>query len=131
MGIMHGSTEFLATAIGWYLVVIGLFRICRPHLMQTILSEITQGHAAFVVVATITFILGLLMVISHNIWVMDWPVVITVIAWVFLLAGIVRLFFPEFVMNRWRALGEHTGMLILYGVIAFVVGGFLLYHVYW
>ena len=40
-------------------------------------------------------IIGLLIVIEHNVWMGAWPVVVTLIGWIILLKGLMRLFFPE------------------------------------
>ncbi len=43
----------------------------------------------------LTLILGMLLVHSHNIWVRNWTVLITVIGWGALLKGILLLAFPK------------------------------------
>jgi hypothetical protein len=40
-------------------------------------------------------VLGLLIVVDHNIWLSDWPVLITIIGWILLLQGLMRLFVPD------------------------------------
>lgn len=40
-------------------------------------------------------ILGFLLIKYHNIWIWDWPVIITIIGWMAIVEGVVYLSFPK------------------------------------
>lgn len=44
-------------------------------------------------------LLGVIHVVIHNVWTSDWRLLITLLGWIMLLKGIVRLFFPGFVVT--------------------------------
>ncbi len=46
-----------------------------------------------------SLVIGLLMVLSHNIWVADWPVVVTVMGWLALIKGIMIMWYPDAVIK--------------------------------
>ena len=84
-----GSSIFLAQVIGWYFVIISLFLLGRRQAMKSLVGDILADRALMFFIALITLILGLLLVVSHNLWVMGWPVIITLVAWLVLISGIV------------------------------------------
>ncbi|AHE66950.1 hypothetical protein [Legionella oakridgensis] len=121
---------FLATVIGWYLVITSLLLIFKHELVRPVMSEIMTHRALLFILAIITLILGLLLVTSHNIWVMGWPVIITLFAWLILLSGIVRLFFPDVAAKMGQSFLERPARMIVAGVVFLVIGIFLLFKVY-
>lgn len=123
-------TNFLALMLGWYLVIMGLFLILRGDFVVAGLRELIGHRAIMLVVGVLTLVLGLLMVISHNIWVMGWPIIITIIAWLTLIGGLLRLFFPDTVYKIWNKTIDKPKKLIAYGVVILIIGLFLLYKVY-
>lgn len=45
----------------------------------------------------ITLILGILMVVGHNIWQWNWRLIITIFAWLVLLKGASIILYPKFI----------------------------------
>ena len=122
--------NFLATVVGWYFVIMGLLLILRSELVVSAMRELIGHRALMFVVGTLTVAVGLLMVISHNIWVMSWPVIVTIIAWLVLIGGLLRLFCPETVYKIWNRIIEKPNQLIAYGIVTLIIGLFLVYKVY-
>jgi uncharacterized protein YjeT (DUF2065 family) len=123
-------TEYLATVIGWYLVAVSLFMLFRQEQMKPIITDVMEQRGLLFVLAIITFILGLLMVTSHNIWVMGWPVVVTVFSWLVLLSGLLRLFCPDTVIKMGKSFLDNPIRMKIAGVVSLVVGLYLLFHIY-
>jgi hypothetical protein len=73
---------------------------------------------------------GLLLVLSHNVWVMGWPVIITILAWMILVGGILRLFAPEYAIKVGRRFLKEPVHITIMGIINLVIGLFLLFRVY-
>lgn len=124
-----GITAFLATALGWYFVIMGFFMLFRQHQLIRGISEITQNYGLLLLSAIITLIVGILMVITHNIWVLDWPLIITVIAWLTLIGGIYRLFFPDTARRMVEKCMDKPQHFRFGGLVTLILGIFLLYMV--
>jgi phosphoglycerol transferase MdoB-like AlkP superfamily enzyme len=45
----------------------------------------------------ITLILGILMVVAHNIWQWNWRVIVTILAWLTLIKGLSILYVPQYI----------------------------------
>lgn len=86
-------TLFFAQLWGSFFLVFGALFIITGQLGKTI--EMTDDKAFVISTGYITFLMGLVTVILHNIWVWDWPVLITALAWSTLIKGIMKIGFPE------------------------------------
>lgn len=124
-------TMFLATVIGWYLVILGLFTFFQYGQLKSIAADVMGNRGLFFIAAIVTLILGLLMVVSHNLWVMDWPIVITLISWLVLVSGLLRLFYLDTAMKMARGFVEHPVKMKITSFALFLIGIFLLLKVYY
>ncbi|WP_454783212.1 hypothetical protein [Legionella sp. WA2022007384] len=124
------GTNFLAALLGWYLVIVSLLLLVRREIVVAAMKELMGQRAVMLFVGVITLIIGLLMVLSHNVWVMGWPVIVTVFAWLILISGLFRLYCPDTVYKIWNKLINKSELFITIDVISLLIGLFLLFKVY-
>ena len=91
-------TIFFAQLWGAFFIVFGLLFIITRQLGRTI--EMTDNKAFVISTGYITFLMGLVTVILHNVWVWDWPLVITILGWGTLLKGISKIGFPDMIHKQ-------------------------------
>ncbi len=84
---------FFARFFGSILLILGLQAVFANLLGRTI--KMTDDKAITVSTGYITFLLGLVTVILHNVWVLDWRVAITILGWTTLLKGATKIGFPD------------------------------------
>ncbi len=83
--------------------------------------EYTEDKTITISTGYITFLLGLITVTLHNIWVADWRVAITILGWTTLLKGIEKIAFP----NRVKKIAlKFKGGQTLWGFVIFLIGAF-------
>ena len=88
-------SRFLAKCFGIYFLILTLAMFTNmPQFMQRIDSLIHDSNAMFVT-GFFTLILGVMLVVGHNIWEKNWRVIITIIAWLTLLKGVLILYYPS------------------------------------
>ena len=81
------------------------------------------GYAAFAP--------GLAIVYFHNRWTGGWSVVVTVMGWLSLIVGLIRMIFPMQIAAMASKLAPAPGgMLIAIGVVFLLIGGFLSFKAY-
>lgn len=85
---------FLAKALGLYLLIVGSGMLINKKI-RSIFLEILNNHTLLYVSDFLGLIIGILIVASHNIWVTDWRLIITLIGWVALIKGTLRVVFPH------------------------------------
>ena len=124
------NTLFLATVLGWYMVIFGLLVLIRHEFVKAAMTDILESRGLYFMVAIMTLLLGLLIVSSHNIWMMGWPVIITVFGWLVVVGGVSRLFFSEAVHHMAHEFLKAPMKMKVMGAILVVVGGYLLLHVH-
>lgn len=115
---------FLAKLLGLYLVIVCLAALYNRELVPTLVRELGSNTSVLVFSGTIHLILGLLVILSHNVWSADWRVIITLLGWLTLLKGVLRLFFPQKVL-AWgsRVVSGPVHRILL---VAFLVVGLYL-----
>ncbi|MDX1837012.1 hypothetical protein DIZ81_04910 [Legionella taurinensis] len=124
------STYFLAAVIGWYLVIVSLIVLLRQRLMAGIVSDILGQRALLFFMGLVSLVIGLLLVISHNVWVMSWPVIITLIGWLAVISGILRMAFPDVSLRMGQWCQRRPVAFMVIAVVYLLIGLFLLYQVY-
>ncbi|WP_239005303.1 hypothetical protein [Legionella sp. MW5194] len=124
------STYFLAAVIGWYLVIVSLIVLLRQRLMAGLVSDILSQRALLFFMGLVSLVIGLLLVISHNVWVMGWPVIITLIGWLAIIAGIIRMAFPDVSLRMGQWWQRRPVAFMVIAVVYLLIGLFLLYQVY-
>ena len=86
---------FLAQVIGCYLFLMSLAMLIHQQRFKKTMSDYLGNATLITLTGAVSLAVGLLIVVDHNIWVPDWQVIITLIGWVLLLRGLMRLFIPE------------------------------------
>lgn len=86
---------FLAKVIGLFgaistLAIIANYKKYVEIENDAIKSPLIAYLSGFVILG-----IGVLLVVSHQVWSLDWRVIITLTGWLILMKGILRIFFPE------------------------------------
>lgn len=89
---MADISIILARFWGSLFIILGLLSLVAHFLGRVI--GYTEDKSITVSTGYITFLLGLITVVLHNVWVADWRVSITILGWVTLLKGIEKIGFP-------------------------------------
>lgn len=89
-------SNYLAEIWGISIVVISLALLIKErHLKRLFASMETEDNLFCWGLGS--FVIGLAMVLAHNIWVENWQIIITIFGWASLLKGLSMLFLPELV----------------------------------
>lgn len=115
---------FLAQVIGCYSVLVALAMLVHQVRFKKTMNEFVGSHPLIVLTGGLSIIFGLLIVVSHNIWVAMWPVLITIIGWLLLLQGILRILWPEHFAKIVKDLTAKNGYLII-SWVWLIVGAYL------
>ena len=124
------TSIFLARLLGPSMLVIGLGLLLNRATYRDMSLEFLDSPALIYIGGLIAFVAGLAIVLTHNVWVVGWPVVITIFGWVSLVAGIFRIVFPASVMQLGRRLIDSQGFLIGGIAVYLLLGAWLSYAGY-
>ena len=118
--MMMDITIFLARFWGSLFMILGLSSIAAGLLGRII--KYTEDRTITISTGYITFLLGLVTVVLHNLWVLDWRVAITILGWVTLIKGYMKIVFPGHVHNKAQMFKK---LQWLWGAIIFLIGAWL------
>ena len=121
---------FLAKALGIYLIFISIAFVVKEQSLKARISAMMSNQAFLMAPGVVAFIIGILLVVSHNLWVEDWRVLITIIGWMALLKGMTIILFPDFMINWSSKWLNNKFAYYLTFLFVFLVGSCLIYHGY-
>ncbi len=119
---------FLARFFGLYLIIIGFFYFWRREFIRKAARQIFAQESLVILSALISLIIGLLVIVSHNVWKFNWQVVITIIGYLALLKGLTRLFIPHHTDKKLLLKLISGDNPIYIGIICLIIGFFLTYE---
>ena len=86
---------FLAKLMGPILVVVGLGILINRAPSQAVAEEVVKSRALLYVSGVLALIAGLGIVLTHNEWDLSWQVIITIIGWLAVIRGLLRVPIPQ------------------------------------
>ena len=89
------NSTFLAQLIGPVFVVMGVGMLICPRNYRTTAEEFLGSRALIYIAGLMALVPGLAIVLTHNVWVSDWRLIITVLGWLGVIGGVFRLLFPQ------------------------------------
>jgi hypothetical protein len=124
------TSILLAKLVGPMLLVLGLFVTFNPARIRRIGREILDSEALIFISGVITLPVGLAIVATHNIWAADWRVLLTLIGWIAILAGLARITLPAPLKRFGEAMLEKPALITAPAVLMAVMGAYLSWQGY-
>ena len=121
------TSILLARLIGPLFVVVSIgFFINREHYTRMTESFLKNAELYYFSGA-LAFVAGIAIITFHNLWVTDWRLIITVIGWLSLAKGIVRILFPNVGAKYSTKLQDSPTVFRVLAVLLLIFGGWLSY----
>jgi uncharacterized protein YjeT (DUF2065 family) len=121
------ASIFLARMLGLFFLVMGVGIVAGMQNYRAMAEEFLKSRALIYVAGLLAFLPGLAIVLTHNLWVGDWRVIITIFGWLGLIGGAFRLLFPMQVREIGSAMLRNGQALRIAGVVIVVIGAVLAY----
>ena len=87
--------------------------------------EWVESRPLVYLAGVVALAIGLALVLTHNVWVADWRVIITLFGWMAMLAGVVRLMFPMGVERAGRTMLKTETPILITGIVSMALGAVL------
>ena len=118
--------NFLALLWGFILVIIPLSFLVNSKNTKTIF-HIVEDEKMLLLIGMISTILGIVSIVTYNIFDKSWQILITLLGWIILIKGIVLLFTPKIIVNLYRRFGEDNILIPIKLLLTIIIGCFLLF----
>jgi hypothetical protein len=89
------TSIFIARLLGPVLLVAGIAMLVNRKQLDAIIAEMLRSPLLLLLLGIIDFAVGLAIVLAHNLWVADWRLIITLLGWLLMVRGAVRMLLPE------------------------------------
>ena len=124
------TSKTIAALMGPTLVAMAAAMLLNLVSLPALAEEISREPALILVSGILLFVAGLAIVRVHNRWAAGWPVLVTVLGWLAVLGGLVRMLFPIQLASIVVGVGRSTGVMSAALVVVLMVGSFLSYKGY-
>jgi hypothetical protein len=116
----------LAQIIGFYFVIVSLGTLFHKLRHRKYAQELLGVQSLVAIAENLTLLFGMIILVMHHVWILDWPVLITIIGWVLVIRGLIANFFPTLLMKYSKFLLDKKGY-IFKAWLSLVVGLILLW----
>ena len=116
------TSIFLARLLGPLLLAVGAGILINPKVFQTMASEVVRSVTLVYLFGLVDLAAGLAIVLTHNVWAANWRVLITLIGWLMLFRGAVRILVPEVIMGFAAKVIRNKQLIPVSGVVTGVLG---------
>jgi uncharacterized membrane protein len=120
-----GNSVFLARLIGPLMLAVGIGVFVNDAIYRMLADEFLRSRALIYLSGLLTMTAGLAIILTHNVWRADWPVIITILGWLAAIAGAVRIIAPQGTERVGRQMLKHKHGLTIAGAVWLVVGAVL------
>lgn len=118
-------TLSLATAMGVYMIAGGLSGLLSRERWRGILDEFMARPGLTYMSGVFVFVLGVVIIMAHNVWTDPLAIVVSLIGWVAAIEGLVLIAWPGPLM-KWAVSFVRPGAVFAFAVFTIVFGVILL-----
>ena len=124
------TSIFLAKLIGPFFLVVAAALLVNVKAFRAIAEEFMRSPALVFLTGLMILPVGLAIVLTHNVWAADWRVLITILGWLTVVSGALRLLAPQQALDVGRKLYAKPNTLHVSAAIWLAVGAILCFFGY-
>ena len=121
------NSIFLAKFWGWYLLIFFLILSLNPKRIKQVFDDL-RDQKFLIMSAFIAIVVGLLNILFHNIWELNYKLIITSIGWLSLFLGLALFSFPKLTVSFLAYINIKLVQVIY--MLLFLIGIYLLNMAY-
>jgi len=122
------TSVFIAWMIGPFLVVTGLAVLINRKYYRDMAERFFNDPQDYFFSGAVSFLVGMAIIITHNRWVADWTVIITLFGWLSLAKGVLRLTWPQGGRAFFNSTMKPLNYLAVSGAVMIALGLFLIWQ---
>ena len=124
------TSVFLAKLLGPFFAVVGISVLMNADAFRAIVKELLKSPSLIFLTGLITLPAGIAIVLTHNVWVADWPVLVTLIGWLAVISGVARIFAPKDITATGKKVAANKNFPMIGGGIWLAIGAVLCFFGY-
>ena len=124
------TSLFLAKLIGPVCLVIGLALLINGAAFRALAGDFLNNPALMFLSGVITLPAGLAIVLTHNVWAGDWRILITILGWLAVIGGLIRILAPQRAVAVGRTMLANPSTLHISTGVYLLIGALLCFFGY-
>ena len=119
------TSVFIARIFGLCYLIIGAGFMLNRKAFQQVMEDFCKNAALVFYGGILALVIGVVIILTHNVWVANWTVIITIIGWLGFIKGIWIVVFPNTVSKFMQAYQKNANLLKVHPIGAFIFGAVL------
>jgi hypothetical protein len=124
------NSRQIAGLIGPLLAALGVTMLVNRDWLPQIAAQIAQDAGLIVLSGILLLLAGIAIVRIHNVWSGGWRVLVTILGWLAIAGGLVRMWFPQLAAPIVAAISVSPAGVVAAGLVMLALGAFLSYKAY-
>jgi hypothetical protein len=116
---------WISKFLGPVILVLAIPMIFAPASLNDVTRKFLEDRPLILISGVLALVAGLAIVNTHNVWSLDWTVIITLFGWALTIGGASRILAPHFVAEVGRSMVGNPKFTMVGGVVWAVLGAFL------
>jgi hypothetical protein len=121
---------YIARLAGPILVAIGIGVLLNLQHYTALIAEAVRSPTLIYIAGVLALTSGVAMLNAYRAWTADWSVVVTVLGWLMVIGGVLRIVLPRLTAGLATTVYSGAIAMTIAGVILLVVGGYLSFEGY-
>jgi hypothetical protein len=119
------NAELIAGFAGPLLIAVAAALLINRRTVAGLITGTLNGPEFIFFSGIFTLLAGLAIVRAHNVWAAEWTVLVTVLGWLCIVGGLIRIIWPERVTTLRAALMRNENSVTAWALVSLVLGAFL------
>ncbi|HXY32619.1 MAG TPA: hypothetical protein VEI07_00240 [Planctomycetaceae bacterium] len=124
------ASIFLARLLGPMYLVLSVALFLKPQMFRTVLRDFTASPALMYLGGFFGLLGGMALILVHNVWSLDWRIVITLLGWIALVRALIAIFRSEWILKAGSVILEHRSIFLAAAVLNLLIGLILSFYGY-
>ena len=124
------TSIFLAKLIGPFFAIVGISVLMNADAFRAIAKEFMKSPGLVFLSGLLTLPVGLAIVLTHNVWVANWPVLITIVGWLAVITGVIRIACTKQIIRFGKKATANKNFPYIGGGVWLAIGAVLCFYGY-
>ncbi len=116
------TSVFIARILGPACIVIGAGILFNLGFYQRVMEDFCKNTALVLYGGMMALIIGIVVVLVHNVWAANWTVLITIYGWGGVIKGVWLTVFPNSVNKFMRVYQTNKTLMVVHSGLVIVIG---------